>query len=42
MGRAQEAAQAYRTALTGTELNADLMAYARARVTQLGETRGGG
>lgn len=42
LGRAQEAAQAYRTALAGTELNADLMDYARTRVAQLGQTGRGG
>lgn len=35
LGRKPEAVQAYRTALAGSELNADLMTYARERVTQL-------
>lgn len=42
LGRAQEAAQAYRTALAGTELNADLTDYARTRAAQLGRTSRGG
>jgi MSHA biogenesis protein MshN len=42
LGRGQEAARAYRTALAETELNADLINYARARVTQLDVTAAGG
>lgn len=42
LGRAPEAAQAYRTALAGAELNADLMDYARTRVAQLDRAGRGG
>lgn len=40
LGRTSEAAQAYRTALAGAELNADLMTYAQQRVTRLVESGG--
>jgi MSHA biogenesis protein MshN len=41
LGRPQDAAQAYRTALAGNELNPDLMKYAQDRAAKLVETRGG-
>ncbi|HEY3487903.1 MAG TPA: tetratricopeptide repeat protein [Gammaproteobacteria bacterium] len=36
LGRTQDAVEAYRTALGGTELNTDLTNYARTRLAQLG------